>query len=89
VNLSTYKPTEVPYTITYGRGTSHSFYTDTAQTEHVECPGVPLMQMVQIPPKGGDLHQIVEHVNVCIKGHTGRLLSKACIDGCKACSLER
>jgi len=77
VPKSAYEPTAVPYFVSYDRGTMHSLWTDTKQKVHLEKPGVPVMQIIMMPPRGHDLHQIVEHCIGVGKGHARKKLGQA------------
>ena len=77
VPLSAYRPTDVPYFVSYDRGAMHSLWTDTKQKVHLAEPGVPVMQIIMMPPRGHDLHQIIEHAIGVGKGHAARVLGRA------------
>lgn len=78
VPTSAYKPRSVPYFLTLDRASPHSFWkkTKTHKKKHKKRPGVPLLQIIFMPPHGHDLHQIAEHAIGAAKGHVrGELLN--------------
>ena len=79
VPVSAYRPSAWPYFLSYDRGTMHSWWTDTQQKVHLKLPGVPLMQFIRMPPRGHDLHQLVEHAIGAANGHVGKVLGKASV----------
>lgn len=72
-----YKPSEWPYFITYDRATMHSFWLGQDQEEHLRDCGVPLLQVLIMPPHGHDLHQLVEHSIGSTKNYVKKVLGKA------------
>lgn len=76
VPLSAYKPSKVPYFITFDRGAFHSFWVGKNQEKHLAKPGVPLLQLMIMPPRGHDIHQIPEHAIGATKGHVAKELGK-------------
>ena len=42
-----------------------------------QSPGFPLLQIIEMPPRGHDLHQIVEHATGAMKSHVYRVLGAA------------
>ena len=77
VPRSAYKPTTLPYFVSYDRGTMHSFWLDSGTKRHLRDCGVPLLQCVAMPPHGHDLHQIAEHSIGATKCHANRELGRA------------
>jgi hypothetical protein len=61
VPVSAYKPTPVPFFLTMDNAPCHSFWLDSSKKLHMASPGVPLLQLIRMPPHGHDLHQMIEH----------------------------
>lgn len=61
VPRSAYALTEVPFYLSIDNASCHSFWLGTTQNVHLAEPGIPLLQLIRIPPRGHDLHQQVEH----------------------------
>ena len=82
VPVSAYKTTTdeannvMPYFVTLDRSTAQNFWVK-AKKQHLEHPGFPVLQVIKMPPRGHDLHQIVEHAIGCIKSHVARVLGDA------------
>lgn len=80
VPLSAYKPTtgagEWPFLATIDRATVQNFWV-VHERKHLHHPGLPLLQLIRMPPRGHDLHQLVEHAIGAMKGHVGRGLRAA------------
>lgn len=59
-----YKPTtgegQVPFFVTIDRSTAQNWWEENKK-KHLKAPGVPLLQVIIMPTRGHDLHQIVEH----------------------------
>lgn len=74
-----YQPTDTPYFLSYDNASSHSFWTDTAQSIHLPRRHLPLslLQIIRICPKGHDIHQLVEHSIGAIKKHVATELVQA------------
>ena len=79
VDTEAYRPTtgpgQWPFFVTLDRSTAHSFWL-IYHKEHLLHPGVPLLQILRICPRGHDLHQIVEHAIGCIKSHVYKCLGE-------------
>lgn len=84
VSKCAYKPTtgpaEVPFFVTIDRSTAQNWWI-VNKKDHVEDPGVPLLQVVLMPTRGHDLHQIVEHAIGAWKTHVYKALHKARAQG--------
>ncbi len=76
VPLSAYKPSETPYLVTIDRSPAQNFWVK-AGAVHLEWPGFPLVQLFRMPPRGHDLHQMVEHAIGGLKNHVYKVLRKA------------
>ena len=80
VPLSAYKPTtgagEWPFFVTVDRSTAHSFWI-VYNKVHLDTPGIPLLQLLRVPPRGHDIHQIVEHAIGAMKVHVYKVLGTA------------
>ena len=77
VPLKAYEPTDVPFFVTIDRAPAHSFYVGAGYKHHLRDCGVPLLQLLIMPVRGHDLHQIVEHTIGCAKAHANRVLGAA------------
>ena len=80
VPVSAYKPTtaedEIPFFVTLDRSTAQNFWIVNKRL-HLSSPGFPLLQIIKMPPRGHDLHQIVEHAIGAMKSHVYRVLGAA------------
>jgi hypothetical protein len=74
------KVDQMPYFLTLDRCSSHSFWLKHNK-EHLKTPGVPLLQLLKMPARGHDVHQIVEHAVGCIKNHVYKELAAARAQG--------
>lgn len=81
VPCSAYKPTtgdgQWPFFASVDRSTCHSFWLDTKRQVHLEEPGIPLLQLIRMPPRGHDSHQVVEHAIGALKGHVTKRFNAA------------
>lgn len=80
VPRSAYKPTtaedQMPFFVTIDRSTAQNFWVQNKK-KHLAEPGIPLLQIIKMPPRGHDLHQIVEHAIGAMKSHVYRVLGEA------------
>ena len=80
VPQAAYKPTtgegQMPYFVTLDRSTAQNFWVKNRK-QHLEAPGFPVLQIIKMPPRGHDLHQIVEHAIGAMKSHVYRVLGEA------------
>lgn len=80
VPRSAYQPTTAPgqwpFLATIDRATVQNFWIKH-EVKHLEHPGLPLLQLIRMPPRGHDLHQLVEHAIGAMKGCVGRGLREA------------
>lgn len=74
-----YKPTtgedQVPFFVTIDRSTAQNWWEENKKV-HLRDPGVPLLQVIIMPTRGHDLHQIVEHAIGTWKGHVYKVLAE-------------
>lgn len=80
VERSAYKPTtaegQMPFFVTIDRSTAQNFWV-VNKKKHLQYPGIPLLQIIKMPPRGHDLHQIVEHAIGAMKTHVYKVLGAA------------
>lgn len=81
VPTSAYKPTtgegEWPFFVSLDRSSCHSFWTGNKRKVHLEEPGIPLLQWLKMPPRGHDVHQIVEHAIGALKNYVNKVFGHA------------
>lgn len=76
VPRSAYRPAQVPFYLTIDNASCHSFWLGTKQKQHLPHPGIPLLQLIRVPPRGHDLHQQVEHsIGISKRYARGRIRS--------------
>ena len=71
-DVRAYKPTELPFFLSFDNAWSYSFWKDAKQKIFATPMPIPFLQCVHIAPRGHDLHQMPEHAIGCIKGHFTR-----------------
>jgi hypothetical protein len=71
-----YEPGDTPFFLTYDRCTSHSWWINSTKKVHVERPAISMLQNVQTPPSGHDIHQVPEHAIGTTKAHARRSLAQ-------------
>ena len=82
VSMENYKPTLLPYFLSYDNCTAHSFWVNKGK-QHLSRQEIPLslLQLIRVAPCGHDMHQVVEHAIGVIKGHAHREMAKAGKEG--------
>lgn len=84
VPVSAYEPTtgegQWPFFVSLDRGPAHSFWL-VHDKVHLVKPGIPLLQLLKVPPRGHDIHQIVEHAIGVMKAWVYKCLGRARAEG--------
>lgn len=79
VPVSAYQPTtgegQMPFFVTIDRSTAQNFWV-VYEKEHIAYPAFPLLQLIRMPPRGHDLHQLVEHAIGVVKRHVRKVFRK-------------
>ena len=71
-----FKLARQPFFATLDRGTAQNFWT-VYDKFHLPEPPFPLLQCLRMPPRGHDLHQLVEHAIGVFKSAVQRALDRA------------